>query len=168
MEGFGGHGNWSDEEAPATPTPDKPALDDEVERASRDRQIFANACAKADAFAESLTRTDPPTTNGGVERRVLRIEWDDARPVAAVYEQDGIEVMRCSIATNLTPRAASDDEVERIIEDLSDLKIAAPVLGFMGLGRRPRLVHEIHELANEAAAVLAALTHHSDLTKRQK
>ena len=55
------------------------------------------------------------------------------------------------------PRAASDDAVGRIIEDLRDLKIVSPVLRFMGIGRRSRLIHEIHELANEAAAALAAL-----------
>ena len=81
-------------------------------------------------------------------------------PSNAQYETPGGDFDPNSPPTNgeVSPLAASDDEVGRIIEDLSDLKIASPVLGFMGQGRRPRLVHEIHELANEAAAALAALT----------
>ena len=93
-----------------------------------------------------------PTTNGEVSepRQTHCADPDCTGPKPHVAETAG-----CKWGN---PRAALDDEVGRIIEDLRDLKIAAPVLRFMGIGRRSRLIHEIHELANEAAAALAALS----------
>ena len=111
-----------------------------------------DAATVTDIYDQMRSASNSPTTNGEVSepRQTHCADPDCTGPKPHVAEAAG-----CKWGN---PRGASDDAVGRIIEDLSDLKIAAPVLGFMGMGRRSRLIHEIHELANEAAAALAALS----------
>ena len=91
-------------------TPPPSALDDEVvERASRDRKIFANACAKADAFAESLTRTDPPVAMDGP---VFELAKAAGRLVAATDSQEELRAERQAVLDALTRLKDSSDLTE--------------------------------------------------------
>ena len=71
----------------ALSTPTKASAVDEVERASRDRQIFANACAKADAFMDGS---------------VFELAKAAGRLVAATDNQEELRAERQAVLDALT------------------------------------------------------------------